>query len=151
MANGHHRAARHAPLRILLAEDHPTNQKVVELILAPYGAEITIVENGADAVTAMRTGTFDLVLMDMQMPVMDGLAATRAIRHYEHGRRPRTPIVMLSANAMSQHRLDALAAGADLHIAKPVTAAALVAGIGEALEMQAAGQAVPAIEAQQTA
>ena len=149
LANGQHVADRDAPLRILLAEDHPTNQKVVELILAPYGAEITIVENGADAVTAMRTGTFDLVLMDMQMPVMDGLAATRAIRLEERGFR--TPIVMLSANAMSQHRLDALAAGADLHIAKPVTAAALIAGIGEALEMQAAWEAVPAIEAQQTA
>jgi CheY-like chemotaxis protein len=113
---------------------------VVELILAPYGAEIVIVENGAEAVQAMQTGTFDLVLMDMQMPVMDGLAATRAIRRNEQSRpdRPRTPIVMLSANAMAQHRLEALAAGADLHIAKPVTATALIAGIGEALEMQAA-------------
>jgi PAS domain S-box-containing protein len=136
---------RDDPLRILLAEDHPTNQKVVELILAPYGAEITIVENGALAVEAMRTGTFDLVLMDMQMPVMDGLAATRAIRRDETRRpdQPRTPIVMLSANAMSQHRLDALAAGADLHVAKPVTAAALVAGIGEALDMAAAWQPAP--------
>ena len=65
---------------------------------------------------------------------MDGLAATRAIRRYEQSRpdRPRTPIVMLSANAMSQHRLDALAAGADLHVAKPVTAEMLIAGIGGA-------------------
>ena len=131
-------AERGSGLRILLAEDHPTNQKVVQLILAPYGAEIVIVENGAQAVEAMQTGAFDLVLMDMQMPVMDGLAATRAIRLFEHGRpeRARTPIVMLSANAMSQHRLDALEAGADLHIAKPVTAATLVAGIGEALDAQ---------------
>jgi PAS domain S-box-containing protein len=122
------------PLRILLAEDHPTNQKVVELILAPYGVDLRIVANGAEAVEAMRTGAFDLVLMDMQMPVMDGLAATRAIRRGESAERPRTPIVMLSANAMSQHRRDALAAGADLHIAKPVTAATLIAGIAEALE-----------------
>jgi len=137
-AGGEGVADREGRLRILLAEDHPTNQKVVELILAPYGAEIVIVENGAEAVVAMRTGVFDLVLMDMQMPVMDGLAATRAIRGEEKGRpsRPRTPIVMLSANAMPQHRLDALAAGADLHIAKPITAASLVAGIGEALDMQ---------------
>jgi CheY-like chemotaxis protein len=78
--------------------------------------------------------------MDMQMPVMDGLAATRAIRQYEAGcaDRPRTPIVMLSANAMSQHRQDALVADADLHLAKPVTPAALVSGLGEALDMQAA-------------
>jgi len=145
LAGGQPMADRDAPVRILLAEDHPTNQKVVELILAPYGAEITIVENGAQAVEAMRRGVFDLVLMDMQMPVMDGLAATRAIRRDE-GRldgRGRTPIVMLSANAMSQHRTEAFAAGADLHIAKPVTAAALVGGVGEALEMAAAWEALP--------
>ena len=141
-------ADRDAPLRILLAEDHPTNQKVVELILAPYEAEITIVENGALAVEAMRAGTFDLVLMDMQMPVMDGLAATRAIRRVEQDRpdRPRTPIVMLSANAMAQHRFDALDAGADLHVAKPVTAKALIAGIGQALEPQAARGVAPATQ-----
>jgi two-component system, sensor histidine kinase len=127
---------RESGLRILLAEDHPTNQKVVQLILAPYGVELTIVENGAEAVERFRGAVFDLVLMDMQMPVMDGLAATRAIRRLEHDQpdRPRTPVVMLSANAMSQHRLDALAAGADLHIPKPVTAEALIAGIAEALE-----------------
>ena len=132
------------PLRVLLAEDHPINQKVVELILAPLGAEIAIVENGADAVEAMRTRAFDVVLMDMQMPIMDGLSATRAIRRDEQGRpgRPPTPIIMLSANAMSQHRLDALAAGADLHIPKPVTAAALLAGIREVLE---AGETVAAL------
>jgi len=125
-------------LRILLAEDHPTNQKVVQLILAPYGVEIVVVETGVEAVEAMRTGAFDLVLMDMQMPVMDGLAATRAIRLLEGGRpeRARTPIVMLSANAMSQHRLEALEAGADLHIAKPVTAETLVAGISAALDTE---------------
>jgi CheY-like chemotaxis protein len=148
LASGRDVADRDAPLRILLAEDHPTNQKVVALILAPYGAAITIVENGADAVETFRGGVFDVVLMDMQMPVMDGLAATRAIRRHEASRpdRARTPIVMLSANAMAQHRVDALAAGADLHVAKPVTAAALIAGIGAALEMQAARDAAPAQE-----
>jgi PAS domain S-box-containing protein len=144
-AGGRPLSGRDNPLRILLAEDHPTNQKVVELILAPYGFEITIVENGALAVEAMRAGTFDLVLMDMQMPVMDGLAATRTIRQDESCRadRTHTPIVMLSANAMSQHRMDAMAAGADLHVAKPVTAEALIAGVGEALEMSAAWEAGP--------
>jgi len=140
------RTQRDEPLRILLAEDHPTNQKVVQLILAPYGAQIITVENGAEAVEAMRAGVFDLVLMDMQMPVMDGLAATRAIRRQEAGRpdQPRTPIIMLSANAMSHHRTDALAAGADLHVAKPVTAAALIQGIGEAMDMQSARSEVSA-------
>jgi CheY-like chemotaxis protein len=124
-----------APLRILLAEDHPTNQRVVQLILAPYAAEIAVVENGRDAVEAMAASAYDLVLMDMQMPVMDGLVATRAIRDAERARpvHLRTPIIMLSANAMQQHRADALAAGADLHLAKPVTAAALVGAIAEVL------------------
>ncbi len=119
-------------LRILLAEDHPTNQRVVQLILASAGAEVVTVENGALAVEAVERSRFDVVLMDMQMPVMDGLTATRAIRAAEHGGQ-RTPIIMLSANAMAEHRYEALAAGADLHVAKPVTAASLLAGIARAV------------------
>jgi PAS domain S-box-containing protein len=124
-----------AALRVLLAEDHPTNQKVVDLILAPYEADLKIVENGALAVEAFRAESFDVVLMDIQMPVMDGLTAIQAIRGIEAGRadRRRTPIVALSANAMAHHREEAVAAGADLHVAKPVTAAALLAGIHKVL------------------
>jgi PAS domain S-box-containing protein len=127
---------RHDGLRVLLAEDHLVNQKVVQLILAPSGAELTIVENGLLAVEAFKAAPFDLVLMDMQMPVMDGLAATRLIRAHERQAGPgdRVPIVMLSANAMAHHRRDALAAGADLHVSKPVTALALMAGIEQALD-----------------
>ncbi len=120
------------PLRVLLAEDHPTNQRVVQLILASIGAEVVTVEHGALAVAALGQSEFDVVLMDMQMPVMDGLAATRALRAAEDGGR-RTPVIMLSANAMAQHRYEALAAGADLHVAKPVTAASLLAGIAQAV------------------
>ncbi len=118
-------------LRVLLAEDHPTNQRVVQLILSSQGAEVVIAGNGALALTAFETGTFDVVLMDMQMPVMDGLTATRAIRDLEAATpgRARTPVVMLSANAMAEHQAESLAAGADLHVAKPVTAASLLAGI----------------------
>jgi len=127
--------ARAGPLRVLLAEDHPTNRRVVELILEPLDVELTAVEDGAQALAAYRAGAFDLVLMDMQMPVMDGLAATRAIRGHETaaGAR-RTPLIMLSANAMRQHRDDARAAGADLHLAKPITARALVEAMARALE-----------------
>ncbi|OYX54810.1 MAG: hybrid sensor histidine kinase/response regulator [Brevundimonas subvibrioides] len=119
-------------LRVLLAEDHPTNQRVVQLILGSAGAEVVTVENGALAVEAVGRSRFDVILMDMQMPVMDGLTATRAIRMAERGGL-RTPIIMLSANAMAEHRYEALAAGADLHVAKPVTAASLLAGIAQAV------------------
>ena len=118
-------------LRVLVAEDHPTNQRVVQLILAGHGVQVELVADGAEALAAFKTGTFDLVLMDMQMPVMDGLSATRAIRELEAASpgRIRTPVVMLSANAMSEHRDQARAAGADSHIAKPITAASLLTGI----------------------
>ncbi|WP_366941097.1 ATP-binding protein [Brevundimonas sp.] len=119
-------------LRVLLAEDHPTNQRVVQLILGSAGAEVVTVENGALAVEAVGRSRFDVILMDMQMPVMDGLTATREIRRIEPGG-TRTPIIMLSANAMAEHRYEALAAGADLHVAKPVTAASLLAGIAQAV------------------
>lgn len=119
------------PLRVLLAEDHPTNQRVVQLILTSQGAEVVIAGDGAQALGAFEAGPFDVVLMDMQMPVMDGLSATRRIRELEAGTgRARTPIVMLSANAMAEHREEALAAGADSHVPKPITAASLLAGIG---------------------
>ena len=130
-----------AELRILLAEDHPINQRVVQLILSPFDVRLTTVENGAEAVEAFTHGDFDLVLMDMQMPVMDGLAATRAIRTLEAAGPFRTPIVMLSANAMRQHRLDAEAAGADLHLAKPITAATLIRGMMDALQVAEASSA----------
>lgn len=121
-------AAPDRPLRILVAEDHPVNQKVVRLILDAHGCETVMTDNGREAVAAFREGGWDLVLMDMQMPEMDGLAATRAIRAFE-GAGPRAPVIMLSANAMEAHRHAALAAGADLHLSKPITAAALMEGI----------------------
>ena len=120
-------------LRILAADDHPTNRRVVELILDGAVFDLVSVENGAQAVEAYRAQTFDLVLMDMQMPVMDGLEATRAIRERERETGAHIPIVMLSANAMAQHRQDAADAGADHHLAKPITAAALIEALDIAL------------------
>ena len=118
-------------LRVLLAEDHPINQRVVQLILSDHVAELIIVDDGAQALAAFEPGRFDVVLMDMQMPGMDGLTATRAIRSVETSRptAPRTPILMLSANAMAEHRDAARDAGADLHIPKPVTAAGLLSAL----------------------
>jgi signal transduction histidine kinase len=121
-------------LRILLAEDHPTNQRVVAMILQPYGVDLTVVENGVKALEAFEAGKFDVVLMDMQMPEMDGLKATQAIRALElTAQLPRTPIAMLSANAMKEHVEQALEAGCDVHIAKPVTPESLAKGIEAAL------------------
>ncbi|HST91876.1 MAG TPA: ATP-binding protein [Brevundimonas sp.] len=123
-------------LRVLLAEDHPVNQRVVQAILSGSGMEIVTVDDGAQAVAACAAGTFDVILMDMQMPVMDGLAATRAIRLAEGGARRQTPVIMLSANAMAEHRMQAAEAGADLHLAKPVTPAALLAAIDGLVQAQ---------------
>jgi PAS domain S-box-containing protein len=123
-----------APLRVLLVEDHPTNQRVAQLILATQGAEVVTVNDGLEAIDAFQAGTFDVVLMDMQMPRMDGLAATRALRALEaESGAVRTPIIMLSANALTAHREQTLEAGADLHVAKPITAANLLAGIQAAV------------------
>ncbi|MDZ4373468.1 MAG: ATP-binding protein [Phenylobacterium sp.] len=119
-----------AGLRVLLADDNATNRRVVELMLGAVGAEITAVEDGAEALNAYRTGSFDLVLMDMMMPVMDGLSAVQVIREQEvEASAPSTPIIMLTANAMPEHVAAAQAAGANLHLSKPVTAASLFAAI----------------------
>ncbi|MDI1325464.1 MAG: ATP-binding protein [Brevundimonas sp.] len=114
-------------IRVLLADDHPVNRKVVELILAQASVELVSVEDGALALQACRDGDFDLILMDMQMPVMDGLTAIREIRLHEAAMGlGRTPIVMLTANALGEHITMAEAAGADRHLAKPFDAAELL-------------------------
>ena len=120
-------------LRVLLAEDHPTNRRVIELILGAAGVDLTCVENGAEALAAWRGGGFDLILMDMQMPVMDGLTATRAIREEERGHGlPRTPILALTANAMAEHAKASAEAGVDGHLTKPISAEALLRAVSEA-------------------
>jgi signal transduction histidine kinase/NO-binding membrane sensor protein with MHYT domain/ActR/RegA family two-component response regulator len=119
-------------IRVLVADDHPTNRKVVELILSQAPIDLVQAENGAEAVEACRSQVFDLVLMDMQMPVMDGLAAVREIRLHEIAAgRERAPIVMLTANALPDHIAAGQAAGADRHLAKPFDAAELLALVAE--------------------
>jgi CheY-like chemotaxis protein/anti-sigma regulatory factor (Ser/Thr protein kinase) len=117
-------------LRVLLVEDHPINQQVVRLILEGQGVEITTANDGEQAVSLFQPDSFDIILMDMQMPVMDGLKATRLIRERERmeALRP-VPIAMLTANAMEEHRQAAEAAGADFHISKPLTPESLIMGI----------------------
>ncbi|MEH6678533.1 ATP-binding protein [Phenylobacterium sp.] len=119
-------------MRVLLAEDHPTNRRVVELILGAAGVDLTCVEDGAQALEAWAAGAYDLLLMDMQMPVMDGLTAIAEIRRRElvEGR-GRTHILTLTANAMPEHGQASAAAGADGHVTKPVTAERLLAAVDE--------------------
>lgn len=123
-----------AALRILLADDHPANRKVIEVLLSGSGADLLCVADGREALDAFRDGGFDLVLMDMQMPVMDGLTATSEIRAFEIRQgRGRTPLLMLTANAMPEHIEAGRKAGADGHLAKPVTTATLFAAISQVL------------------
>lgn len=108
-------------LRLLVAEDNPMNRRVVELLLAQSGLHITFAENGKEAVEKFSVGKFDLVLMDLQMPIMGGLAAMRAIREFERATgRVATPMLAVSANATDDHVHEAKQAGADDHVAKPI-------------------------------
>ncbi|HYE44619.1 MAG TPA: ATP-binding protein [Caulobacter sp.] len=122
-------------VHILLAEDHPTNQRVVRLILEAAGVRLDIVESGVAALERLAAQPYDLVLMDMQMPEMDGLTAIRLLRERERTLGlARTPVIMLTANALDEHVQASLTAGADAHISKPVRADSLLAAVAAALE-----------------
>ena len=107
-------------VRILVAEDHPVNQKFMSLLLQRLGYSATLCENGKAALDAFHTGDYELVLMDIHMPVMDGLAATRAIRALPLPR-CQVPIIALTADVLQEARDQAKAAGVDAFITKPVT------------------------------
>ncbi len=111
---------------------------MIRSILEMQGYDVVIAQNGAEALDRLDAEPFDLVLMDMQMPVMDGLDATRALRRRERDRHaPRTPVIMVTANVMSEHVAAALEAGADRHLSKPVSPDALAEAISQVLETAA--------------
>ncbi|MBE0567104.1 MAG: response regulator [Krumholzibacteria bacterium] len=109
---------------ILVVEDNPTNQRVVGLLLRKWGYRFDAADNGEQAVAAYRAGDFGAILMDCQMPVMDGLEAAQAIRALEDGRR-RVPIIALTAGAFGSDRERCLEAGMDDYLTKPVNAGEL--------------------------
>ena len=111
--------------RVLLVEDNPVNQGVAKAMLTKLGLPMLLAQHGAEAVDMVRSQDFDLVLMDCQMPVMDGYEATRIIRGLAHGRGARLPIIALTANAMQGDEQKCLAAGMSAFLAKPYTLAML--------------------------
>ena len=123
---GNQDATSQQPLRVLLAEDTVANQKIVKSILTRRGHAVEIASNGREVVDMIRYQPFDVVLMDVQMPVMDGYQATTAIRMLEAHLGQHVPIVALTAHAMQGDRQRCLAAGMDDYLVKPVRSAHLI-------------------------
>jgi two-component system, sensor histidine kinase and response regulator len=107
--------------QILLVEDNPVNQRVAQRMLQKLSAQVTVANNGEEALARLATAKFDVVLMDCQMPVMDGFTASRRIRELEQrSGAKRLPIIALTANVMSEDRENCVAAGMDAHLGKPI-------------------------------
>ncbi len=118
--------------KVLLAEDNPVNVEVATAMLDSLGVEVSCARNGDEALQAVRAGKYDVVLMDCQMPVMDGFAATTEIRRHEreNGRARSLPIIAITANALQGDRESCLAAGMDDYLSKPFTQQQLAAVMG---------------------
>jgi two-component system sensor histidine kinase/response regulator len=138
------REARDA-LSILLVEDNAVNQKLAATLLRKMGHTVSVAVNGQEALDCLTDGTFDLVFMDMQMPVMGGLDATRLFRALERREnRRRTPIVAMTANAMQTDKDECLEAGMDDHLAKPISGEQIRACLARAVGAADAGVQAPA-------
>ena len=137
-------------VRILLAEDNPVNQEVAMDLLREVGCQVDLAEDGARAVAMSAAADYDLILMDVQMPVMDGLEACRAIRRQPG--RGQVPILAMTANAFAEDRVQCLAAGMNDHVGKPVDPGALYATLARCLpgrQVAPPRQAVPVTAAPQ--
>jgi signal transduction histidine kinase/CheY-like chemotaxis protein len=120
-----------ATWRILIAEDNPVNQRVASRMLQQAGHTVEIASNGRDAVERFSTGAFDMILMDVHMPLLDGFEATARIREIERSRGSRIPVIALTASAMTGDRERCLQAGMDGYLSKPVSRDELLRIIGE--------------------
>jgi len=125
-------------VRALVVEDHPVNQELLRIILEAVGVQVEVASDGAQALAAYRNGAYDIILMDVQMPIMDGPEATRRIRALE-GEASRIPIIAMTANVMSD-QIDAyIAAGMDAHVGKPIESNALIETIFDWVAQSRAG------------
>ena len=114
---------------MLVVDDTEANQKVVKAVLAKRGHRVELADNGQQALDQLRRREFDVVLMDAQMPLMNGFEATAAIRRLPEVRRSHVPIIAMTAHALQEDRLRCLAAGMDDYLAKPIDVATLVAHV----------------------
>ena len=126
--------ARVASLKILLAEDNRVNQRLAIGLLEKHGHEIHVVGNGRECIDRFQSEPFDVILMDVQMPEVDGLEATRAIRQIEFDKHTRIPIIAMTAHAMAGDRERCIEAGMDDYLSKPIRIRALMQAIGDNIQ-----------------
>jgi PAS domain S-box-containing protein len=129
------RPAQQKKLRILIAEDNPVNSRLATHLVAKQGHSSAVVGSGRDVLEALARETFDVVLMDVQMPDMDGFEATRAIRAQEQTSQKHIPIIAMTAHAMSGDRERCLEAGMDAYVTKPIDATKLLAAISDVMQI----------------
>jgi len=141
------RPAQGKSLHILLAEDNRTNQTVATRMLQKMGHSVVVASNGKEALSLLTTHGFDLVLMDIQMPEMDGLTATRKIRERERETRLHLPILAMTAHAMKGDRERCIEAGMDGYVSKPINSQELEAAIASTLRLQGEPTPAPSLEA----
>ena len=115
-----HEACSQAPLKVMVVDDNPINLQVLVAQLSSLKCDCSTASDGAEAYELFREKSFDMIFMDCQMPVMDGLQATRAIRKFEANRDDAVPIIAVTANVMSEHKKQCFEAGMDHFLAKPV-------------------------------